>query len=623
MESSVPRLYLNTFKKNCDEAIKNQNYVLAYRICQGLLKLPKASEFSRRILKKLQSNPEIVRIINQQNSKLEPGEKIKLKLLNLFHLDDKKAAYETCISELEFFPNSIFTNHMAAQLAERIGEISRASSYYSKALTLDPLNSTLLRNFGVFLCTHRNVKEGRNHLYLCKELEPKNTEIIILLANLENRHQNYHLEEKHWQQLVNNGSLVLLHYGSLFNCLLEQGKISSAKKLLGKIEILFKKSWMINVFRAYMQSYEGHLQEAVETLETVNLTEESSLTIYNELGNLYKKMGKNSVALQYLEEALKIQPENPLVRWNLSYIYLSTGKFEKGWEFYEARWDSKGWTTPYFQTEKPVWKGEENCTIFIWKEQGIGDEIMFLSLLRCIPESIHEIIIQCDKRLTSMIKRAEIKRVRVLENDLYNEAVDFDYHIPIGSLCYVLGLEQKSISNNAQPYLIADKNLVAELQPAFDQKRNKRIGISWKSTNSLFKNQKDIPLPLVLEKITREDITIVNLQYGNIYKDLKKVENKFLSNFMIFNEIDKFSDLERLAALIRCCDMIITSSNVTVHLASALGVPCHLIINEQHDWKWFSDYETSYWYPKCVIHIYRNFQELEHILENLNLSETS
>ena len=222
-----------------------------------------------------------------------------------------------------------------------------------------------------------------------------------------------------------------------------------------------------------------------------------------------------------------------------------------------------------------------------------------------------------------MIKRAEIKRVRVLENGLYNNAVDFDYHLPIGSLCYVLGLEQNSISKNAQPYLIADESLVAELQSVFDQKRNKRIGISWKSTNSLFKNQKDIPLPLVLEKITREDITIVNLQYGDIYKDVKKVDKKFLSNFMIFNEIDKFSDLERLAALIRCCDVVITSSNVTVHLASALGVPCHLILNEQHDWKWFSDNDISYWYPKCVIHIYKNYQELGCILENLNLSESS
>ena len=294
MESSVPRLNVNNFKKNCDEAIKSQNFILAYRICQGLIKLPKAYKFGKRILEKLQSNPEIVRNINQQNSKLEPDEKIKLKLLNLFHLEDKKAAYKTCILELEFFPNSIFTNQIAAQLAERIGKISKANSFYSKALTLDPLNSSLLRNFGLFLCSYGKANEGRSHLYLCKELEPKNTETMVLLANLENRHQNYYLEEKHWQQLLNNGSCDLLHYGSLFNCLLEQRKISSAKKLLSKIEVLFKESWMINVFQAYMLSWEGHIQNAVETLETVNLTEESSLTIYNELGNLHKKMGNNS-----------------------------------------------------------------------------------------------------------------------------------------------------------------------------------------------------------------------------------------------------------------------------------------------------------------------------------------
>ena len=96
-----------------------------------------------------------------------------------------------------------------------------------------------------------------------------------------------------------------------------------------------------------------------------------------------------------------------------------------------------------------------------------------------------------------------------------------------------------------------------------------------------------------------------------------KSEKRYSSNFLIFEDIDKFSDLESLAALIKCCDVVITSSNVTVPLASALGVPCHLILNELHDWKWYSQTNSSYWYPKCSLHKYSSSEELASILDEL------
>ena len=33
-----------------------------------------------------------------------------------------------------------------------------------------------------------------------------------------------------------------------------------------------------------------------------------------------------------------------------------------------------------FESNKPLWRGESNKNILVWKEQGIGDEIMFGSI---------------------------------------------------------------------------------------------------------------------------------------------------------------------------------------------------------------------------------------------------
>ena len=618
MENIIPRFNLNTLKKNCERATRHQDFVLSFRICQGLKNFPETRKYSEKTLSKLQSKPEIVKKINQHNLEQEPNEKIKLEVLGLLNLENHVAAYKKCIIELKRLPNSLFILQIAAQLAERIGNIPEANKFYSRALKRDPLNINLLRNYGIFLCTHNRPNEGRKHLYLCNQLEPQNAEIIILLANIENKLQNYKLEERHWQQLINKGSKNLQHYGSYFNCLLEQGKVSSAKTLLGRIKIIFKGAWMINVFQAYLQSWKGDYQTALETLENVTANEESELTIIFELGNLHRKIGNNSAAKHHLEKALKIQPENTLIKWNLAYIYLSKGNFKKGWEFYETRWQSKGWSSPYYDTEKPLWKGEENCKLLIWREQGIGDEIMFLSLIRRIPKNVSEIIIHCDRRLAGLIERAKIKRVKVLLENIYASDIDFDYHIPIGSLPFALGSKLTSNFTETRPYLIADEILVTKLQSSFNENRNKRIGLSWKSTNSLFKDEKNLPLELLLKQISSEKIPPINLQYGNIKKDLQKVDKRYLSNFLVFENIDKFSDLESLAALIKCCDTVITSSNVTVHLASALGVPCHLILNKRHDWKWYSHTKTAYWYPQCTLHKFETQEELASILKHLN-----
>ena len=617
MESTPPRFNLQSLKNNCNQALRNEDFILAYRICEGLKKLPQTRKYSEKILVKLTSNPTIVQQLNKHNLVHEPNNKIKSYLFKLLNTSNDKLTFDYCISELNNKPRSVFLLQIAAQLAERIGNIANANNFYSKALHLDPLNANLLRNYGLFLCSYDRGNDGRKYLYLLYQLEPKNNETIILLANIENRLQNYSLEEKHWQQILNLGSRDLLHFGSYFNCLLEQGKVSRAKTLLRKIENIFVGNWMTIVFQAYLQSWEGNNQAAIDTLKSINVDEESKSTVYLELGNLHQKIGNSLAAKTYLEKALRLQPENPIIKWNLAYIYLSEGSFEKGWEFYETRWETKGWNSPYFKTEKPLWKGEENCRLLIWKEQGIGDEIMFLSLINLIPENIFNIIVYCDKRIAGLIERAKISRVTVLTENLYNSNVEFDYHIPMGSLPHLLDFKPNLVAKQSEPYLVAEKSNIKDIEASFENKKNTRIGISWKSTNSLFKENKDIPLKLVLEKLYDEKIRTINLQYGDIRTDLETIDKKYLSNFLIYEDIDKYSDLEMLAALIKCCDVVITSSNVTVPLASALGVPCHLILNERHDWKWYSETDTSYWYPRCSLHKFTSSEELADILVEL------
>ena len=64
------------------------------------------------------------------------------------------------------------------------------------------------------------------------------------------------------------------------------------------------------------------------------------------------------------------------------------GYLEKGWEYFESGFDSKiplnKGRQPNRRFKVPLWLGEEGSqkSLLVWAEQGIGDEILFMSLLK-------------------------------------------------------------------------------------------------------------------------------------------------------------------------------------------------------------------------------------------------
>ena len=71
-----------------------------------------------------------------------------------------------------------------------------------------------------------------------------------------------------------------------------------------------------------------------------------------------------------------------------------------------------------------------------------------------------------------------------------------------------------------------------------------------------------------------------------------------LNGFVISN--DNYNDLDGLASLIQSCDFVITTSNVTAHLAGALGKKTFVLVNPEQLWYWHNE-NVSSWYPSVNI----------------------
>jgi ADP-heptose:LPS heptosyltransferase len=91
----------------------------------------------------------------------------------------------------------------------------------------------------------------------------------------------------------------------------------------------------------------------------------------------------------------------------------------------------------------------------------------------------------------------------------------------------------------------------------------------------------------------------VNLQYGNTEEE--SGFSQIHGHPILQDErLDLFADLDGLTSLIDVCDLIVTTSNVTAHLAGALGKETQLLLPnaeiDQH-WYWHSPDSRSLWYP--------------------------
>ena len=90
----------------------------------------------------------------------------------------------------------------------------------------------------------------------------------------------------------------------------------------------------------------------------------------------------------------------------------------------------------------------------------------------------------------------------------------------------------------------------------------------------------------------------VNLQYGDVGTEIAQLAERHGIAVHRDPEIDPTQNLDGLAAQIAALDAVVSSSNSTVHLAGALGRPCHVLLpaGRGRMWYWPREGETSPWY---------------------------
>jgi len=311
------------------------------------------------------------------------------------------------------------------------------------------------------------------------------------------------------------------------------------------------------------------------------------------------------LSMQSFDMAIQLKPYFAKYKFAKSTLLLLYGDFKNGWPLFESRWEMDVLFSPKLKTTRPNWSGATNSKLLVWPEQGIGDQILYCSLLPDLNRKCSDFIVLLDPRLINLFTRSMGDFCTFYPDNVKETELNYDEHIAMGSLCQYFRADEKYFESPQHGFLKDDEIKTANIKKdllALTLSNNKICGVSWRSTSPKTGIHKTISLKFFIETLALEGYTFVSLQYGDTADEIKEVKDELGIDVVSYEKVDNFNDIDGLASLIQACDTVISIDNVTCQLAGALGKEIHVLLNYGSWWGWMANRSDSPWYNSVKIY---------------------
>lgn len=389
-------------------------------------------------------------------------------------------------------------------------------------------------------------------------------------------------------------------YGNRGNALLELNRLDEALAS-------YDKAISLDPVSAEAYSNRGHallelnrLDEALESYDKAISLKPDFAEIYYNRGNALKELKRRDEALASYDKAISLKPDYAECSYNKALLLLGQQDFQDGFNLYQWRWKTKDFDSRPLNTTIPAWNGSSYTgKLLLWTEQGIGDEIFYSSMIPLISHDI-SVTLSADKRLHSLYARS-FPHLNLIDRAVQEQPVNggFEAQAAIGDLGNLLKVSSATLKQRRHPLLVVSQERTQAHLLNNEFLRKKPVcGVAWKSANKKFGDKKSITLQDLKPLLTTGDVTFVNLQYGDVTTEITQVAEETGITIEQATDLDVFNDIDGLLSLIEACDIVFTTSNVTAHLAGAIGKKAAVLVpaGKGRLWYWHNE-PQSIWYP--------------------------
>jgi tetratricopeptide (TPR) repeat protein len=314
-------------------------------------------------------------------------------------------------------------------------------------------------------------------------------------------------------------------------------------------------------------------------------------------GNALRELGDLDGAIGAFRRAVALAPEFGPAHNNLGWALLQNEAWAEGWAEFEWRWRLGENLALRTRHQLPLWQGDslQGRRILLWGEQGIGDVVLFATMLPDLLATGAQVSLELDPRLVPVFQRS-FPSIAVHAWGQVSADAKFDCQANIGRLGLFLRTSAQAFATTG-PHMKADLDRVAAFRERYAALGSgPRIGIAWRSASPTHRRKS-----LTLEHFAPlfaalPHATFISLQYGDTAEELAEARTRHGVSIFHDNTFDNWSDLDGLAAQIASLDHVVTVSNLNVHLAGALGVPTDVLLTQSALWYWPQGKTRSPWY---------------------------
>lgn len=304
----------------------------------------------------------------------------------------------------------------------------------------------------------------------------------------------------------------------------------------------------------------------------------------------YEKLGNKDMADFYYQKLLENEPTDTDF-YNYGLFLISCGDFIRGHRFLRHRKTNLNSILP-LDKKWDLDSDIKDKTLLIHFEEGFGDTFMYCRFVPLLKKYAQKIIFVVQDKLCDLIKNSPFisDGVDVISDTIDINSLEYDCWMGILDSPYVL---KTTVENIPFPdkYLEVSQNLISNFAKNYlKNSENIKVGIAYHGDMSANYFGRDLSIDKFKPLLVLSNCDFYSFQYDE--------EENIYGVISLGKTFDNFTDT---AMALKNMDLIITTDNVILNLAGALGVKTFTLFNKQTNYRWFKlKGENVGWYDSCT-----------------------
>ena len=293
---------------------------------------------------------------------------------------------------------------------------------------------------------------------------------------------------------------------------------------------------------------------------------------------------------------------NPVVQFEISEAQLTLGKFDEALKNYEVRFEAFP-HLDYCEPKGERYKGQilDQESLFVWSEQGIGDELLFACLFEELDKRVKNVTVAMDPRTIPPVAKKYPNWKFINRHKLEDDIPVTDFACPSGDLFIQFFPELLAGRKSFQePLITPDETRLQSIQEILGGKTKSRIGISWRGGSDVNGRIRSMDLPTFMAGLpVGIDVNITSFQYDGEHEQ-EVIDHG--DRRVALSGLNNRDDLEGVFCLLSQCDAVLTVDNAVAHFSALMGVPTYVLIPAgQTQFRWKNPDLKQMFFPHAVL----------------------